>query len=200
MSACASPSKAEREVEALPKPAPIACVPALDGEIHKVFVRLGDRSPDRSAAFSVVFPSSREEYVKMNKMGILAISVLSKDEKDVPISKVTAIEDKKGALVHVLPSIFPRNPVMAFEGDHPAVKKFGRYRQDLYLFFPARLARAKGEIAVRLKNGVTSLPIGRLPLAGLPSFLVDDPDPNENPSLLPDAQVVTELLKKHFCF
>jgi hypothetical protein len=186
------------QVLAAPNPAP--CRSHIDMQLEQGLKEIGDNKPARSGVYDIELPADRREYGKLNKMAILTVKVFSRDKSDLPISQIGVVHPGDSS-VQVLPSIFPKSPVKTLPDDSPFTAKFGPYVQTIYLFVPVRLLRDQGTLAVRFKNQLNVLELGKFPIE-FPkklAFLGKDRDPREKANQLPDPKLVIAMLSREVC-
>ena len=176
------------------------CHSPIEAQIRRGLRMLEGRAPERSGLYDLTLPVDADQYRALNKMAVLAVTVFSHSQDDLPASKVEVLHTQD-SVVYSLPSIRPQNPIETLPEDSPVAKAVGRYRQDIYVLVPIRLLREPGTLIVVLNKPLNRIELGKFPilLGKELAFITNDPDPQEDPSRLPDPQLVNWLLKGQYC-
>ncbi|OFZ78779.1 MAG: hypothetical protein A2583_09610 [Bdellovibrionales bacterium RIFOXYD1_FULL_53_11] len=194
------------------------CVNPIDARITAELARAMN-NPEKilhSGIFHVVLPKNRSQYERMNKIAIAGVTVYSRRKEDLPADSfyfawgwnsldreiVRKFDPKKGKSpeVFLLPRIFLHAPVTELAEGSKEAARFGRYRQDTYIFIPIRILLERGEFGVRFAGGRNSLQLGMFPLKIKEKFIVSDKTPAANPQEAPEPELTGYLVRENFCW
>jgi len=177
------------------------CHSQLDQQITvgmQTWERQKKQPPKRVGVVDIVLPANNKQYNDMNKMAILAVSVIQKDPKKNSIKKIK-FTSQEGKLDFHLPSIFPRAAIQELLPESKIAKAFGKYRQDIYLFIPVRFLFKPGKIVAEFQHGASKLELTQFPLKVDSSLDEKWKKEVENYNKLPNPKLVIGLLEKYYC-
>ncbi|MBN22291.1 MAG: hypothetical protein CL678_13500 [Bdellovibrionaceae bacterium] len=175
------------------------CISPIEQKLDRSIVDLAGRKPARMAVFHIVTSKSKEDFLKMNKMAILAITVFSQKEVHLPLHKII-FETQEGKTQILLPSIYPKVNLYPVPSTSRYGKVLGAFRQDIFAFIPVRLLKTAGSLKIVYRDKVSELRLAQFPVSTPESFTQDLQALYEDPRMLPDPEVVTNLLRTTFCF
>jgi hypothetical protein len=162
---------------------------------------IGDRRPVFSGVADFTLPEKKNQYLGMAKSALVAVTVFSREQGQLPLDAVYVIYDEKQKIKRVaLKPLFKKPALTELAPDDPAAKHFGRYRQDLFVMVPLWLLESNGELGVRFADKFEHLSLARTPLAfPHPKFTAHDPKAKDTARLPLDRVIVGSLLKQNYC-
>lgn len=114
------------------------------------------------AIFSdIAFGATKEEFSKLNGFGIIQLSAITKDHRELPIKNVRLFLDESH--IYDLSIVIARQSVPV--DNEKTIKVFGKYRQDYYILIPYIYTQASGKIICDWSNGIKDFEILKTPIS-----------------------------------
>ncbi len=179
---------------------------SMDQIVINQIKALDGKSPIRSGIADLLLPANEEQYIAMNKMAIVAVSVFGGNEA-IPTAGVQILEKPGSAdgnatkaepIFFNLPSIFPMAPVLEIKSISPFTI-LGKFRQNVYVFAPIWLLQKSGTLIVKMPDKVDHIKLLELPVKMNLPFIQNDKQPSGPPDKLPEPHLVLQLLMKNYC-
>lgn len=175
-----------------------SCMSRIDAQLLEDLKRIPqDKSPARSGLADLVIPKTKEDYLKLNRMAILAVTAFSSRDGELPIRKVHFIPEP-GKQLNLLPRIFPQDEVKVMPPQSQSYR-FGKFRQDLYFFIPIRFLTEKGLVTAELQPQGKLIQLLKTPISVNLSYSIHGLDAIEDPNRAPDPELTIKLIDENYC-
>ena len=111
----------------------------------------------RIAFFDIGYPKDRAEFAELNGYGILLVSALSQDPKELPIKRAYVEIGGKQIELKPVKEISVRNQDLTSQ----VVKTFGEYRTDVLFLIPIYLRFQQGDVLIDFAKNRTGMKIAQ---------------------------------------
>jgi hypothetical protein len=147
----------------------------------------------RAAQFDFAWPQDEDEYRKLAKHVIVLVSVVTQDEKELPLKRVY-IRNKWNREFPLERIVSERRDVAKKSLTHSVL---GAYREDGFYLAPAGLMKGEGEVVADFAANRTGFRLYSLP-GTPPDFIEADRHPMPAPGARPEAEALKAALEREY--
>lgn len=147
----------------------------------------------RAAQFDFAWPQDEDEYRKLAKHVIVLVSVVTQNEKELPLKRVY-IRNKWNREFPLDRIASERRDVAK---DSPARSVLGAYREDSFYLAPAGLMKGEGEVVADFAANRTGFRLYALP-GTPPDFIEADRRPMPAPGARPEPKALKAMLEREY--
>jgi len=147
---------------------------------------------DRIAKIDFAWPQDAEEYRALNKNVLILVTVVTKDEKELPLRRVYLQNDGRDVALKKLTS--ERRDVPK---DSPAYSVLGPFREDSFYLAPAGLMMREGFVVVDFAIKRKGFRIYELP-GSPPDFVQADKRPMPGATAKIDLKAVRAMMEREY--
>ena len=177
--------------------------PATQGAVTPVTMdeRLKDLAQDvkarnqnvgRVAKIDFAWPQDSEEYLALNKNVLVLISVVTKDEKELPLKRVYLDNDDRKVTLKKIASERREVPK-----DSAIYSSLGPYREDSFYLAPAGLMMREGFVVVDFASKRTGFRVYQLP-GTPPDFVQADKRPMPAANSKADIKALRAMMEREY--
>jgi hypothetical protein len=148
---------------------------------------------DRAAQFDFAWPQDEDEYKALAKHVIVLVSVVSKNEKELPLKRVY-IRDKWRHETSLEQIVSERRAVAK---DSITYSVFGSYREDSFYLAPAGLMKGEGDVLADFAANRTGFRLYVLP-GTPPDFVEADRHATPAKNAKPDLKALKAILEREY--
>lgn len=147
----------------------------------------------RAAQFDFAWPQDEEEYRRLAKHVIVLVSVVTQDEKELPLKRVY-IRNKWNREFPLDRIVSERREVAKSSLTYSML---GSYREDSFYLAPAGLMKGEGEVVADFAANRTGFRLYSLP-GTPPDFVEADRRPMPAPGARPEPKVLKAMLEREY--
>ncbi|HWK86432.1 MAG TPA: hypothetical protein VNQ34_02890 [Xanthobacteraceae bacterium] len=147
----------------------------------------------RAAQFDFAWPQDEDEYRKLAKHVIVLVSVVVRDEKELPLKRVY-IRNKWNREFPLDRIVSERREVAQGSLTHSVL---GAYREDSFYLAPAGLMKGEGEVVADFAANRTGFRLYHLP-GTPPDFIEADRRPMPAPGARPEPKALKAILEREY--
>lgn len=147
----------------------------------------------RAAQFDFAWPQDEEEYRRLAKHVIVLVSVVTQDEKELPLKRVY-IRNKWNREFPLDRIVSERREVAKSSLIYSVL---GSYREDSFYLAPAGLMKGEGEVVADFAANRTGFRLYSLP-GTPPDFVEADRRPMPAPGARPEPKVLKAMLEREY--
>lgn len=129
----------------------------------------------RVAFYDITYPATAEEYRALDGYGLLLVTVITQDPKEVPLARVSLVSGRQAHTFQLVSSVL--SPV----GDTGVSIVLGSTRFDALYLLPMHLRRESGQLLVDFATNRRGFVLGKFPLEPLDDDLPTDPPSGPHP-------------------
>jgi len=163
--------------------------------------------PTRTSFYQIALPKDEEEVIRLNRMAIVAVTLLSHVKEDFPIGQalLKPIEATSNPSPWIeLPRVLPGHLIDEIPAQSQTYRWLGSWIQTAYFYLPLRflvdeeLPAAGRELVFRPQGKLHSFSSGRL-IAAAPLKYSVNMTIHEDSQILPDLTTAFVVLKRELC-
>lgn len=145
---------------------------------------------ERFAHYDMAYPVNIEEYVSLNKYGVVMVAAVAHNKDELPLKRVSLrYGDKDMALRKLISKVY-------LETENTIKKAFGPYREDSFYMFPAYAVRSEPQLVINWNKNREGFSL-KLDGDDKPHFLWHDSD-QEARDVYINKEVLKLFLEKEF--